>query len=94
MLLPLPVHDAAYGGQLTLWVAATHRVDDSLACENDRVPVPVQIQFESALRNFSTRALCAAAALVSQTMAMHDGMGAKRSMIRLAWQFTGAKPSR
>jgi hypothetical protein len=74
MLLPLPVHDAAYGGQLTLWVAATHRVDDSLACENDRVPVPVQIQFESTLRNFSTRALCAAAVLASRTMAMHDGM--------------------
>jgi hypothetical protein len=67
-------------------VAGTHRIDASLGCENDRVPVPVQIQFEIAEGKitFPTFSLCAAAAITTRVYAMHDGMGAKRGAIRSA----------
>jgi hypothetical protein len=49
--LPLPVHEAAYGGNSLLGMADTHRVDVGLAGQHDRVPISRQSKLESVYGN-------------------------------------------
>jgi hypothetical protein len=42
MSLPLPVHDAAYGGASLAEWSDTHRADADLGGKNDRLPIDWQ----------------------------------------------------